>query len=177
MSSNTERVIRIKAEDDASSTLLGIARSFRGLATVIRQTLILTRLMAAAQEIEQFAVLRTAAAYRVLAIAKMAAVGLGVAGAIVALAATAAMMSSGKGMPITFGQTSAGTSRNVAASGLAVLHSGETISKGGQGTGGKLGAGINITIHSANMSYRAGIEETAEELGTLIYQGFRRLRH
>jgi hypothetical protein len=178
LSSSTERVIRIKAEDDASSNLLTIARSFRGLATVIRQTILFTRQLIAIQEIEQLSALKTAAVYRILAVAKLAAIGLGVGGAIIALAATAAMMQSGAGpIPVAFGQTAQGTSRNVSASGLAVIHAGETISRGTPSAGGGKGGDINITIHSAQMSYRAGIEETARDLGTLIYQGYRRLRH
>ena len=171
----TERVIRIKAEDDASASLLLIARAFRSLRTVISQTIIFTKQLIAIQEIEKWQVLSTAAAYRILAYAKLAAIGFGVVGAIAAVAATAAMMGAGAA-PIPVGQTAAGTSRQVSATGMAVVHATETISKDGQG-GGRGGGDINITIHSAQMSYRAGIEETARDLGTLINQGVRRLRH
>jgi hypothetical protein len=174
-SKTTERVIRIKAEDDASANLLLIARAFRSLRTVISQTIIFTKQLIAIQEIEKWQVLSTAAAYRILAYAKLAAIGFGVVGAIAAVAATAAMMGAGAA-PIPIGQTAAGTSRRVSATGMAVVHAEETISKGIQGAG-KGGGDINITIHSAQMSYRAGIEETARDLGTLIYQGYRRLRH
>jgi len=175
-SKTTERVIRIKAEDDASANLLLIARAFRSLRTVISQTIIFTKQLIAIQEIEKWQVLSTAAAYRILAYAKLAAIGFGVVGAIAAVAATAAMMGAGAA-PIPIGQTAAGTSRGVSATGMAVVHAGETISRGAEGPAIGKGGDINITIHSAQMSYRAGIEETARDLGTLINQGIRRLRH
>jgi hypothetical protein len=118
-----------------------------------------------------------ASAYRFLAMMKTAASLIGVGAAIAAIAASFALMQSGGG-PIPVGQTSGGTSRQVSATGMAVIHAGETISRAASGQGGSRGGGnINITIGSADMSYRAGIEETARDLGTLIYQGYRRIRH
>jgi len=127
------------------------------------------------QKLEIIQVAALASAYRYLAIMKTAASMIGVGAALVAIAASFSMLASGTGS-IPMAQTSAGTSRQVSATGLAIVHATETISKDGQG-GGRGGGNINITIGSANMSYRAGIEETAEDLGTLIYQGMRRRRH
>ena len=176
-SSTTERVIRISAKDDASTNILAIARAFSNLRSVINQTRLATTQLLLMQNAEQLTVTQLTQKYILLRYAKLAALGLGVMGAVIGLAATAAMLSAGTGPQAVSGQTSTGTSRSVSASGLAVIHAGETISRGGQGSSGTPGGNINITIHSANMSYRAGIEETAEELGTLIYQGYRRLRH
>ena len=174
-SSTTERVIRIKAEDDASSNILAIARAFSGMRTVINQVRLATTQLLMIQSAEQLSVTALTQKYVILRYAKLAALGFGVIGAVMGLAATAAMIGAGAG-PVPMGQTSAGTSRHVSATGLAVVHANEDISKGVV-EGGKSGGNINIVIHSAQMSYRAGIEETAEELGTLIYQGYRRLRH
>ena len=176
MSKTTERVIRIKAEDDASVQIMNIARAFRQMATVIRQVEQFTRMLIFVQTGERISVMALEKAYWGLRIAKLAAIGFGVIGAVAAIAATAAMMTAGAGpMPVSM-QTTAGTSRRVSATGIAVVHAGETVFKDGQGSG-RGGGNINITIHSADMSYRAGIEETAQQLGTLIYQGYRRLRH
>ena len=176
MSKSTDRVIRIKAEDDVTSQVLTVVRTMRSLATAIRQVRTLMLLLNQMQKVEAVQTMALAGAYRYLALMKTAASMIGVGAALVAVAASFAMLGSGTG-PVPVGQTSGGTSRQVSASGLAVIHAGETISRGAQGTGSKSSGDINITIHSADMSYRAGIEETAQKLGTLIYQGYRRLRH
>ena len=175
MSKSTDRLIRIKAEDDVTGQVLTIVRTMRSLATAIRQVRTLMVLLNQMQKVEAAQTMALAGAYRYLALMKTAASMIGVGAALVAVAASFAMLGSGTA-PVPIAQTSAGTSRRVSATGLAVVHADETISKGAQ-AGGRGGGDINIMIHSADMSYRAGIEETAQQLGTLIYQGYRRLRH
>ena len=175
MSKSTDRIIRIKAEDDVTSQVLTIVRTMRSLATAIRQVRTLMVLLNQMQKVEAVQTMALAGAYRYLALMKTAASMIGVGAALVAVAASFAMLGSGAA-PVPIAQTSAGTSRRVSATGLAVVHADEMISKGAQ-TGGRGGGDINITIHSADMSYRAGIEETVAKVGTLIYQGYRRLRH
>jgi hypothetical protein len=176
--STTERIIRITAKDDASTNILAIARAFGNLRTIINQTRLATTQLLMMQSAEQISVTALTQKYVLLRYAKLLALGLGLGGAVLGLAATAAMFAAGSGpVPVSAVQTSPGTTRNVSASGLAVIHAGETISRETGGSGGRSGAGVNIVIHNAQMSYRAGIEETAENLGTLIYQGYRRLRH
>jgi hypothetical protein len=121
-------------------------------------------------------VLALASAYRFLAIMKTAASLIGVGAAILAIAASVGMLAAGAG-PIPVGQTAGGTSRQVSATGMAVIHAGETISRGaGASRVGGLPE-ITINIASANMTLHKDIEETALLLDTLIYQGMRRYRH
>jgi hypothetical protein len=144
------------------------------------------------QKLEIIQVAALASAYKYLALMKTAASMIGVGAAILAVAGSLAMLQSGTG-PIPVGQTSAGTARQVSASGLAVIHAGETISRGSP-TSAVIGpseimshrpsapstkpeAGIVIHIHEANMSLHRDIEQTAEDLGTLTYEAMRRRRH
>lgn len=172
----TDRVVRIKAEDDVSSNILAIVRSMRSLATAIRQVRLLMIALNQLQKLEVIQVAALASAYRYLAIMKTAATMIGVGAAFLAIAASLAMIGSGAG-PIPVAQTSSGgLGRRVSATGVAVVHADERITKDG-GRGGGLGGGITIHIHEANMRLTQDIEETAENLGTLIYEAVRRRRY
>jgi hypothetical protein len=148
----------------------------RSLAQVIRQVRVLMIALNQLQKLEIIQVAALASAYKYLALMKTAASMIGVAAAVLAVAGSFAMLQSGTG-PVPVGQTAGGTSRQVSASGLAVIHAGETISRGSSGSSARAGSGITIHIHEANMSLHRDIEETAQDLGSLIYEGMRRQRH
>lgn len=177
MSKETDRVVRLKVTDDATTNILAVVRTMRSLATAIRQVRMLMMALHQLQQLEIIQVAALASAYRYLAIMKTAASMIGVGAAIVAIAASVGMMASGTG-PIPIGQTSAGTTRSVSATGLAVVHAGEDISRGSTQGGLARGmSGISINIGQATMNTRRDIEETARDLGTLMYDSMRRYRH
>jgi hypothetical protein len=175
MSKTTEKVISIRVADDSTSTLRNMVKVMRSVATAMRQIANISKVIEALQKAEFLNTMALGSAYRYLALMKGAASMIGIGAAVLAVAASVGMLAAGTvAQPVSF-QTAPGSSRQVSRTGMAVVHAGETVSRGIGGTG--RGSGITINIDNMNVRSPQEAEEAVTLLNTTVFQAMRRYRH